>query len=69
MLPTTDRLLLGPGPSPVSKRVLASLTTPMRSHLDPDLLAIMDDMRERLARAFHAPEGSFCFAVSGTGSS
>ena len=68
MLPTTDRLLLGPGPSPVSTRVMAALATPMRSHLDSDLLAIMDDLRTRLARAFHAPEGAFCFAVSGTGS-
>ena len=69
MLPTTDRLLLGPGPSPVSPRVMASLSTPMRSHLDPELLAVMDDIRARLGRVFHAPEGSFCFAVSGTGSS
>ena len=39
MLPTTDVLLLGPGPSPVSPRVLAALAAPPRSHLDPDLLA------------------------------
>jgi alanine-glyoxylate transaminase/serine-glyoxylate transaminase/serine-pyruvate transaminase len=67
MLPTTDRLLLGPGPSPVSARVLAALAAAPRSHLDPDLLAILDDVRARLERVFRAPEGSLALAVSGTG--
>ena len=54
MLPDRDRLLLGPGPSPVSPRVMASLTRPMRSHLDPDLLAVLDDLRARLSRVLRA---------------
>ena len=66
-LPTTDRLLLGPGPSPVSARVLAALSTPQRSHLDPDLLALLDDVRARLGRVFGAGEGAETLAVSGTG--
>ena len=69
MLPTTDRLLLGPGPSPVSPRVLAALGAPPRSHLDGDLVALLDDIRARLARVFHAPEGAMTLAVSGTGTS
>ena len=69
MLPTTDRLLLGPGPSPVSDRVLAALRASPRSHLDPDLLAILDDIRARLGRIFRAPEGALALAVSGTGTS
>jgi alanine-glyoxylate transaminase / serine-glyoxylate transaminase / serine-pyruvate transaminase len=68
-LPTTDRLLLGPGPSPVSPRVMAALGAPPRSHLDPDLVALLDDIRARLARVFRAPEGSLSLAVSGTGTS
>jgi alanine-glyoxylate transaminase / serine-glyoxylate transaminase / serine-pyruvate transaminase len=68
ILPTTPRLLLGPGPSPVSARVLAALAAPPRSHLDPDLLAILDDMRARLRRVFRAGEDSVTLAVSGTGS-
>ena len=69
LLPTTDRLLLGPGPSPVSERVAAALAAPPRSHLDPDLLALLDDIRARLARVFRAGDGALTFAVSGTGTS
>jgi alanine-glyoxylate transaminase/serine-glyoxylate transaminase/serine-pyruvate transaminase len=66
-LPIAERLLLGPGPSPVSPRVLAALCAAPRSHLDPDLLALLDDIRARLARVFRAPDGSVTLAVSGTG--
>ena len=69
MLPTTERLLLGPGPSPISARVLAALSTPQRSHLDPELVALLDDIRARLARVFRAPDGALTLATSGTGTS
>ena len=69
MLPTTDRLLLGPGPSPVSARVMAALGAPARSHLDQEMLSLLDDIRARLARVFRAPGGSLTMAVSGTGTS
>ena len=69
MLPTSERILLGPGPSLMSPRVMRALAAPMLSHLDPQFLEIMDDVRARLARVFQAPEGSFAFAVSGTGTS
>jgi alanine-glyoxylate transaminase / serine-glyoxylate transaminase / serine-pyruvate transaminase len=45
------------------------MAAPMLSHLDPQFLEIMDDMRARLARVFRAPDGSFAFATSGTGTS
>jgi alanine-glyoxylate transaminase/serine-glyoxylate transaminase/serine-pyruvate transaminase len=45
------------------------MSAPMLSHLDPQFLEIMDDTRARLARVFRAPEGSFAFATSGTGTS
>ena len=61
------RLLLGPGPSPVDPRVLDAMRAPVLSHLDPDMLAILDDLRSRLRRVFGAPEDAFAFAVSGTG--
>lgn len=63
----TERLLLGPGPSPVSPRVMSALSRPVLSHLDPDLMAIMDDVRARLDRIFGAADGALSFAVSGTG--
>jgi alanine-glyoxylate transaminase/serine-glyoxylate transaminase/serine-pyruvate transaminase len=69
MLPKTDRLLLGPGPSPISPRVLAALAAPPRSHLDPELVALLDDIRARLARVFRAPDGAVTLATSGTGTS
>ena len=64
-LPTTERLLLGPGPSPVSPHVMAALTASPRSHLDPDMMAILDDVRARLRRVCHAGEGASVLAVSG----
>lgn len=69
LLPDTERVLLGPGPSPVSPRVMRAMAAPVLSHLDPLMLAIMDDLRARLGRLFRAPEGAFSFAVSGTGTS
>jgi alanine-glyoxylate transaminase / serine-glyoxylate transaminase / serine-pyruvate transaminase len=69
MLPATERILLGPGPSVISPRVMRAMAAPMLSHLDPQFLELMDDTRARLARVFQAPEGSFALAVSGTGTS
>lgn len=68
-LPSTPRLLLGPGPSPVSPRVLSALAAPPRSHLDPELVVLLDDIRARLRRIFRAGEGSETLAISGTGTS
>ena len=67
--PSTERLLLGPGPSPVSSRVRAALGAPPISHLDPEMMAILDGIRARLARVFRAPEGALALAISGTGTS
>ena len=64
---SAERLLLGPGPSPVSPRVMSALSRPVLSHLDPDLMVMMDDVRSRLQRVFGAAEGAVSFAVSGTG--
>lgn len=69
MLPQTNRLLLGPGPSPVSPRVLAALGAAPRSHLDPDLIALLDGIRNRLGHVFKAPAGALTLAISGTGTS
>lgn len=62
------RLLLGPGPSPVSRRVLEALARPTIGHLDDQFLAIMDDASRRLRRLFGADEDALVFAMSGTGS-
>jgi alanine-glyoxylate transaminase/serine-glyoxylate transaminase/serine-pyruvate transaminase len=62
-----ERLLLGPGPSPVSPRVMQALGAPIVSHLDPAMMALLDDLRARLGWAFGAEPTAFSFAVSGTG--
>ena len=69
LLPDIDRILLGPGPSLTAPRVMRAMAAPTVSHLDPLMMALLDDVRARLARVFRAPEGSFAFAVSGTGTS
>jgi alanine-glyoxylate transaminase/serine-glyoxylate transaminase/serine-pyruvate transaminase len=69
MLPDSPRLLLGPGPSPVSPRVMRAMAAPVLTHLDPTMMALLDDLRSRLTRVFRAGPGAFAFAVSGTGTS
>jgi alanine-glyoxylate transaminase / serine-glyoxylate transaminase / serine-pyruvate transaminase len=66
-LPAAERILLGPGPSPVSPRVMRAMVAPVLSHLDPDMLAMLDDVRARLGRLFLAPADAFSLAISGTG--
>lgn len=63
----TERLLLGPGPSPVSARVMNAMSRPVLSHLDPEMMRVLDEVRQRLAATFRAADGAFTFAVSGTG--
>lgn len=67
VLPSSEVLLLGPGPSPVSPNVRAAMGAPSRSHLDPEFMAILDDVRAQLGRVFQAPPGAIASVVSGTG--
>ena len=67
LLPESDRILLGPGPSLTSPRVMRAMAAPTVGHLDPLMIAMLDDVRARLIRLFRATDDSFAFAVSGTG--
>ena len=69
LLPDVDRVLLGPGPSLTAPRVMRAMGAPTLSHLDPLMMQLLDDVRARLTRLFRAADGSFAFAVSGTGTS
>jgi len=69
LLPDSNRILLGPGPSATSPRVMRAMAAPTVGHLDPLMVRLLDDVRARLTRTFQAPDGSFAFAVSGTGTS
>jgi len=70
-MPTTHtiepRLLLGPGPSPVHDRILAALAQPTLGHLDPQFLAVMDEVNEGLRKVF-GTKNRMTFPISGTGS-
>jgi alanine-glyoxylate transaminase / serine-glyoxylate transaminase / serine-pyruvate transaminase len=61
-----ERILLGPGPSPVSQRVLRALAAPTIGHLDPQYIAIMDETCELLRQVFRT-KNPLTFPVSGTG--
>jgi len=61
-----ERVLLGPGPSPVPQRVLRALAAPTLGHLDPQYLAIMDQVCELLRSVFRT-RNALTFPVSGTG--
>ncbi len=60
-------LLLGPGPSNTSDRVLSALGEPTIGHLDPLFLDLADRLQNKLARLMGAEDGMTMF-VSGTGS-
>lgn len=62
-----SRILMGPGPSDVSDRVLRALSAPTIGHLDPAYLAVMDDTR-RLLRELFRTRNELTMAVPGTGS-
>jgi alanine-glyoxylate transaminase / serine-glyoxylate transaminase / serine-pyruvate transaminase len=66
-LAPASRLLLGPGPSLVHPRVLRAMSAPLVGHLDPQFLAIMDEVQAQLRTVFQTTN-SFTIAVSGTGS-
>ncbi|MGA2265160.1 MAG: aminotransferase class V-fold PLP-dependent enzyme, partial [Phycisphaerae bacterium] len=61
------RILMGPGPSNVNPRVLAAMAKPTIGHLDPQFLAILNDIRQMLQEVFRT-RNQLTLAVSGTGS-
>ena len=61
------RILMGPGPSNVHYRVYQAISTPVIGYLDPQLLAIMDEISEMLRGLFQTKNG-LAIALSGTGS-
>lgn len=68
-LPSTERILLGPGPSLIPPRVMRAMAAPVLSHLDPDFVPMLDEVRASLQRVFRADSKAFTIATSGTGSS
>jgi len=50
------RVLMGPGPSDVSPRVLQALARPTVGHLDPQFQALMEEIKAALQRLMNAPD-------------
>lgn len=63
----SKRILMGPGPSDVSPRVLAALSRPTIGHLDPDFIALMDEIKHLLQYAFQT-QNALTLPVSAPGS-
>jgi len=61
------RVLMGPGPSDVSTRVLQAMAAPCVGHLDPYFLEVMDEVQQLLRHVFQA-DHALTIPVSGTGS-
>lgn len=62
-----QRILMGPGPSDVSPRVLAAMARPTIGHLDPVFVEMMDEMKALLQYAFQT-QNELTMPVSGPGS-
>ena len=61
-----SRLLMGAGPCNVHPRVLRAMVAPLIGHMDPDFLAVMDDVREMLRQVFQTGN-HLTLPISGTG--
>jgi alanine-glyoxylate transaminase/serine-glyoxylate transaminase/serine-pyruvate transaminase len=62
-----QRVLMGPGPSDVSPRVLEALSRPTIGHLDPVFVSMMDEMKALLKYAFQT-KNELTMPVSAPGS-
>ena len=60
-------IMMGPGPSNVSRRVLEASARPTIGHLDPAFIGLMEEIKELLRYAFQT-ENSLTFPVSAPGS-
>ena len=61
------RILLGPGPSNTSPRVLQAMMSPMIGYADPEFMVVLDEVSELLRLVFQTDEG-LAIALPGTGS-
>jgi len=65
-LAPSPRLLLGPGPSQISPRVLRACATPLVGYLDPEYVALMDETHIMMRELFEA-ENEWTVCAPGTG--
>ena len=66
-LNTSNRVLMGPGPSDAHPRVLRAMSTPLIGHLDPEFLMVMDDIKAMTQKTLQTIN-ELTFVVSAPGS-
>ncbi len=64
---TSERILMGPGPSNANPRVLQAMSRPLVGHLDPEFIAVMDEVMAML-RSTLKTDNRLTFVVSAPGS-
>jgi len=62
-----QRILMGPGPSDVSPRVLSAMARPTLGHLDPLFVGMMDELKEMLKYALQT-QNELTMPISAPGS-
>jgi alanine-glyoxylate transaminase/serine-glyoxylate transaminase/serine-pyruvate transaminase len=63
----TPRVLMGPGPSDAHPRVLRAMSSPLIGHLDPEFIAMMDDVKGMIQQTM-LTKNNLTFLVSAPGS-
>ena len=63
----TPRTLMGPGPSDVHPRILASMSKPTIGHLDPEFSRLMEDIKTQMRSVF-LTENKYTLPLSAPGS-
>jgi alanine-glyoxylate transaminase/serine-glyoxylate transaminase/serine-pyruvate transaminase len=63
----TERILMGPGPGNPYPEVIEAFTRPVIGHLDPEFIALLDEINDRLRQVYRT-ENALTFPVSATGS-
>ncbi len=63
-----ERLLCGPGPSNVDRRVIEAMTRPLLGYLDPDFVQILDQVVQMLRSVYRRSDGlTLPLSSTGTG--
>ncbi len=63
-----SRILMGPGPSSVNPKVLEALSVAPAGYLDPEFIALLDDLRQKVKYLFQTQnEYSFVLPTPATG--
>ena len=61
-----EKILMGPGPSMVDPRVIEAMQQGMFGYLDPDFMAVLDDLADKIRTVYDTKNTSM--AIPGTGS-